>query len=87
VDVKNSLLLKPNNEQGLMVRAMINARNGKFTEAVNDFELVTNMNHRNADAHIIKGKCLMKLNRSEEALQSFIIAEALGANIDSHYWK
>ena len=86
-DVKNSLLLKPNNENALMVRAMINARAGKLTEAVNDFTLVTNMNHRNADAHVIKGKCLMKLNRSEEAFQSFIIAEALGANIDSHYWK
>lgn len=88
IDVKNSLLNNAsNNENALMVRGMINAQTGKLADAVSDFTLVTNINHRNADAHVIKGKCLMKLNRSEEAFQSFIIAEALGATIDSHYWK
>jgi Flp pilus assembly protein TadD len=86
-DVKHALSIAPSHPEALFVRALLAAKNGQYAEAVKDLTTLTNANHRHVDAHIIKGKCLLQLNRHEEAIQSFIIAEALGGNIDSHYFK
>ena len=71
-----------NIEKSNMEAGIQQLRKGQFKEARIRFGIVTKLNHKNAIAHYLRGKCSFYLQKNKDAIQSFRQALKLNPNLE-----